>query len=76
MIVMDAGGPRRLTAEEYRQGFTICPCGKFAYIFRASLIAKLPRGYSGELCPECSLWMCDVEKLQVNQSTDCSEKPK
>ena len=22
------------------------------------------RGYSGELCPECNLWMCSVEKLR------------
>jgi hypothetical protein len=24
---------------------------------------RLPRDYSGELCPRCSLWMCKLDKL-------------
>jgi len=63
-VVMDSHGPRRMTAAEHAQGFTVCPCGKFAHVFRAAVVAKLPRGYSGELCPECSMWMCSVEKLR------------
>lgn len=55
---------RRMTGAEHAQGFYVCECGKFAHVFRASVVAKLPRGYSGELCPECNLWMCSVEKLR------------
>ena len=64
VIVMDAYGPRQMTSEEHTQGFTVCPCGKFAHIFRAEVLRKLPRGYNGELCAECSQWMCSVEKLR------------
>ena len=54
---------RRLTSEEHAQGFAVCPCGKFAHVFRSAVLTKLPRGYNGELCSECNLWMCSVAKL-------------
>ena len=63
-VVMDSHGPRRMTRDEYVQGFTVCPCGKFAHVFREEVLRSLPREYSGELCPECSNWMCSVEKLR------------
>jgi hypothetical protein len=63
-VVMDSRGPRRMTADEHARGFTVCPCGQFAHVFSAAVVAKLPRGYSGELCPECCMWMCSVEKLR------------
>ena len=53
-----------MTAAEHDQGYTVCPCGKFAHVFRAEVLRKLPRDYSGELCPECKLWMVSVEKLR------------
>lgn len=55
---------RNLSPEEHAQGFSVCPCGKFAYVVRSALLAQLPRGYYGELCPECSLWLCSVDKLR------------
>ena len=55
---------RQMTAKEKEQGFAVCDCGKFAHIFRAEVVRKLPKNYCGELCPECNLWMCSVEKLK------------
>lgn len=55
---------KKMTAEEFKQGYTVCPCGKYAHIFRATVLQTLPTGYSGELCAECSMWMADVDKLQ------------
>ena len=60
-VVMDSHGPRRMTRDEYVQGFIVCPCGKFAHVVRPDVLRRLPREYSGELCPECSMWMCSVE---------------
>lgn len=54
---------RELTAEELRQGYAICGCGTFAYVFRASLLAGLSKDYAGELCRDCGLWVVAVEKL-------------
>ena len=55
---------RKMTVTEHAQGFAVCDCGKFAHVFWAEVLRRLPQGYSGELCPECSLWMCSVEKLR------------
>jgi hypothetical protein len=55
---------RRMTPEEHAQGFVVCSCGKYAHVFRAAVVAKLPHGYRGELCQECSLWVCSVAKLR------------
>ena len=49
--------------DDLEQGYTICGCGKYAYIFRASTLSRLPKGYNGELCQKCSSWMIAVEKL-------------
>jgi hypothetical protein len=57
--------PRPMTKEEHEQGFFICDCKKFAHIFRAELLRKLPDDYHGELCPECSQWLCSIEKLKA-----------
>ena len=42
------------------------PCGEcddFTHIVRASVVASLPDGYTGELCPTCSMWMCRLDKI-------------
>lgn len=54
---------RPVTPEEFQQGYAVCRCGKYAHVFRASTLAKLPKGYNGELCKECSCLMVSVEKL-------------
>lgn len=50
-------------AEEYKQGHAPCHCGEFTHIFRQCAMQRLPRDYSGEMCPRCNLWMCRVDKL-------------
>jgi len=55
---------RRMTPEEHAQGYMICDCGTFAYVFRASVLAELPQGYHGERCPECNLWLVAADKLR------------
>jgi hypothetical protein len=54
---------RPMTAEEYKQGHALCHCGEFTHIFRQCAMQRLPRDYSGELCPRCDLWMCKTDKL-------------
>lgn len=63
---------RCMTPEEHAQGFVVCDCGKYAHIFSASVVAKLPQGYSGELCHDCGLWVCDVRYVRYleNRSDD------
>lgn len=60
----DSHGFRRMTVEEHAQGFMVCACGKFAHVFRAETLRRLPKEYSGELCTECGQWTCSVEKLK------------
>lgn len=57
---------RPVTPDEHKQGYAVCACGKYAHVFRAAALAKLPRGYNGELCHECSCMMVAVEKLAPN----------
>ena len=46
--------------------YIICvDCGLYAYVFRASALTRLPTDYTGELCPQCGLWMCAVDKLET-----------
>ena len=60
---------RTMTPAEHAQGYAVCPCGN-AHVFRADVVRRLPDGYSGELCGECGLWMCAVDKLRpVKQTT-------
>ena len=62
MSESDAG---RMTLEEQQQGYAICDCGKFAFVWRAELLRWMPTGYHGELCEECGTWTCSVEKLRT-----------
>ena len=55
----------RMTAEEQQQGYAICDCGKFAFVWRTELLRWMPTGYHGELCEECGTWTCSVEKLRI-----------
>lgn len=57
---------RQVTPEELELGYAICNCGKYAHVFRASTLARLPKDYNGELCKECSCWMVAVDKLTPN----------
>lgn len=54
---------RPLSAKELENGYAVCFCGKYAHVFRAATLARLPKGYDGELCKECSRWMVAVEQL-------------
>ena len=40
---------RPVTPEEFELGYAVCHCGKYAHVFRASTLEKLPKGYNGEL---------------------------
>lgn len=60
-------------------GYEICKCGKFAFIYSADVLRQLPAGYVGELCPECGLWMCAVDKLPPilgEESEEVNERQK
>ena len=57
---------RPVTPEEFERGYAVCDCGKFAHVFRASTLSKLPKGYNGELCKECACLMVAVEMLTPN----------
>jgi hypothetical protein len=54
------------------QGYTACHCGKFVHIYRAAVLQLLPKDYSGEMCAECGVWMCAIDKVE---STDCNRGP-
>ena len=54
---------RRLTAEDIHNGYVICGCGQYAYIFKDEVMRRLPAGYNGELCPDCKLQVVPVEKM-------------
>lgn len=54
---------RPMTAAEYNQGYAVCGCEKYAYVFHGAVLRTLPDGYSGELCAECSMLMVAVDKL-------------
>ena len=58
---------RKLTQEEIAKGYTVCPCGRFAHVFRAAVLANLPQGYMGDLCPECGLLMVAINKLEESK---------
>jgi hypothetical protein len=60
-----------MTAEEQRQGFAICGCEKFAFVWRAEWLRWMPPGYHGELCEECGAWICSVEKLRIAEDNKC-----
>ena len=56
---------RRMTQEEQNQGYAICGCEKFAFLWRSELLRWMPSGYHGELCQECSTWTCSLEKIRL-----------
>ena len=56
----------QMTEEEHERGYALCGCGKYAHVFRASVLQQLPKDYHGECCPECQCWMVAVEKLTPN----------
>ena len=35
--------------------------------FRSAVLAKLPTGYFGDLCPECGLLMVAINKLEESK---------
>lgn len=48
-----------------KSGYTTCnTCDKFAYITSATTLGQLPDGYDGELCPQCNMWVCALDKLE------------
>ena len=53
-----------MTPGDYRSGFAICPCGKFAHVHKAAVLRQLPKHYSGELCGACRMWMCSTQLLR------------
>ena len=63
---MNKNCARPVTPDEFEQGYVVCNCGKYAHVFRASTLARLPKDYTGELCKECSCLMVVVEKLTPN----------
>lgn len=64
---------RPMTADEYTQGHVPCDCGEYTYIFRQCVMQRLPRGYSGELCQLCGLWMCKIDKLALKTAKEREE---
>lgn len=50
--------------------FEICECGKFAFMMDAESLTLLPAGYYGELCPDCGLFMCAVDKLELSDRSN------
>lgn len=55
---------KKVTTEDFQNGHMPCNCGQFTHIFRQCAMKRLPRDYSGELCPQCNLWMCRIDKLK------------
>lgn len=60
---------RPMTAEEQKQGYAICDCGMFAFVWRSELLRWMPADYHGELCEECGTWTCAVEKLRLAEES-------
>jgi hypothetical protein len=59
-----------MTPEEHKQGWFVCDCGKFAFVFKASVLERMKEqhpDYHGECCPECNMWMVAVDKLPKEQ---------
>ena len=55
---------KTVTPDEMKRGYGVCECGKYAFVFSGRAVARLPKGYSGELCKECSRWMVRVDLLK------------
>ena len=66
---------RPMTIKEYEQGHALCHCGEFTHVFSQCVMQRLPRDYTGELCPRCSLWMCKTDKLAPLVDDELSRNP-
>lgn len=60
---------RRMTEQEHQQGYGVCDCGLFAFVWRAELLRWMPKDYHGELCHDCGSWMCSLAKLRAAEAT-------
>ena len=65
---------RQMTTAEHQQGYAICECGKFAFVFRAELLRYKPKDYHGELCPDCDQWTCSLEVVEACEAAMNGEK--
>ena len=65
-----------MTSEEHAQGYAICGCEKYAFVWKAAWLRWMPSDYHGELCQECGAWMCSVEKLRrAEDAKGCGDLP-
>ncbi len=55
---------KKLTRDDLQRGFIVCDCGKYAYVFRASVLSRLQGDQVGETCAECGQYMVSIEKLR------------
>jgi hypothetical protein len=44
-------------------GYAICKCGKYAYIYSDEVLQKLSNGYDGELCKDCNMIVVPIDKM-------------
>ena len=54
---------KKLSSAELKQGHVPCACGEFTTIIKYCATERMPRDYSGEMGPRCSLWVCRIDKL-------------
>lgn len=54
---------RKLTSEEHCQGYIVCGCEKYAYVFSAEALAKLSK-QCAQVCDECHLNMIPAEEIE------------
>lgn len=53
----------RLTPDEFTQGYVICGCKKYAYVFSSEVVSMLPKECT-TLCNECEQSMVPVELIR------------
>jgi len=53
-----------MTAEDVARGYYVCDCGKYVYVFRASILAQLRPTDVGKLCAECGAFMVPIDALK------------
>ena len=55
-----------MTKTELAQGWAVCDCGRYAHVFRNTVLRRIDMehpDYLGEMCKECGSWMCAIDKL-------------
>ena len=67
---------RRMTALEQQQGYVVCDCERFAFVFKSELLRWKPADYHGELCRECGQWTCSVEVIKACEEAMKRAEPK